>query len=65
MYLLFSMQNCNQCKRAKENLIKNGMEFKEIDIKESDENIQLARKYNVRYAGTIINDQTGLVVLLN
>jgi glutaredoxin-related protein len=58
------MKHCALCKLAKEKLEKEGLEFKEIDVMESAENVGLAKKYNIKMGGTIIDDETGKEIKL-
>lgn len=61
MLLLFTMPNCGKCKISKQKLNDKNLEYKEIDVTLSKENANLANKYNIKYAGTIIDDNTGEV----
>lgn len=56
--LLFTMPNCGQCTVAKTKLEKKSLKFIEIDVSEKA-NLELAKKYNIRMAGTIIDKDTG------
>jgi glutaredoxin len=59
MLLLFTMPNCERCKRVKEKLDYEDYEYRLINVLDSDENLELAKKYNIRNAGTVIDDKTG------
>lgn len=65
MYLLFTIPNCGICNNNKRQLEQKQIEFQEIKVMESDKNQELARKYNVRMGGTIIDSNTGKVVDVN
>jgi|WetSurMetagenome_2_1015567.scaffolds.fasta_scaffold1192887_2 glutaredoxin-related protein len=64
MYLLFTMPKCPRCDIAKEKLNNKNIEYKEIAVMESKENIALAKKYNIKMAGIVIDDETGKEVKL-
>lgn len=65
MYLLFSIPNCPQCKKAKDALDRKGIKYKEYDVYNNPEGLELARKYNVQMGGTIIDNKTGQQVDIN
>ena len=64
MYLLFTTPTCGKCKMIKNFLIQKDVPFTEVNIVESKENLELAQKYNISVAGTIINSETGQQVNL-
>jgi glutaredoxin len=57
--LLFTMPNCGRCLISKHKLEKRNLEFTEIDVTKSQDNIELAKKYNVKVGGIIIDTKTG------
>jgi glutaredoxin len=48
---------------AKQKLNEGGYEYQEIDVTESEENMKLAEKYGVYLGGTIIDSETGEIVV--
>lgn len=64
MLLLFTQPGCVQCLISKRKLEEKQLEYREIDISQSPENMDLAIQYGVRTGGTIINDETGETVRL-
>lgn len=65
MYLIFTQPACSNCILNKKVLDEKGIEYKEIDVTSSQENIELANKYNVRMGGTVVNEDTGEHVNVN
>jgi glutaredoxin len=59
------MNGCSKCKLAKVKLGKKGIEYKEVNINESDENMKLAESYNVTMGGTLVNDENGEILNIN
>ena len=59
LYLVFTTLYCPKCKEIKEKLKEQGIEYKEISVMKSQKNRELAKKYNVQAAGTVINATTG------
>jgi glutaredoxin len=55
------MPNCPKCKEVKTLLDSRGIEYKTIDVMQSQNNKDLAVKYKVRSGGTVIDDETGEV----
>lgn len=64
MYLLFTMPNCGQCLIVKHKLQEKGIKYQEIDVTISKENRELAERYEIKMAGTIIDGDTGELVEL-
>jgi glutaredoxin len=62
MYLLFSIPNCVKCNNNKKILHEKNIEFKEVNVMESEENKKLAMQYNIKMGGTIIDDTTGKII---
>jgi glutaredoxin len=62
MLLLFTVHNCPQCKESKDKLKRNNLEYREILVTDSIENAALAARYDIKFAGTIIDDETGKIV---
>jgi hypothetical protein len=50
---------------AKLQLQKKAIEYKEININDSEENIKLAEKYNVQNGGTLVDDTTSEIININ
>lgn len=64
MLLLFTQPGCMQCLISKRKLEEKRLKYKEIDVSKSQENMDLAIKYDVKTGGTIIDDETGEIVKL-
>ena len=64
MLLLFTQPGCVQCLISKRKLEEKQLEYREIDISQSSESMDLAIQYGVRTGGTIIDDETGEIVKL-
>jgi glutaredoxin-related protein len=62
--LLFTMPNCGQCDIAKKKLEDNKIPYTEVPVMENKKNIDLANKYNIKMAGTIIDTETGFTIEL-
>lgn len=62
MYLVFTMPKCPRCHASIQYLKENNLEFREIDVMASKENADLACKYDIKYGGTIIDEETGMIL---
>lgn len=60
MLSLLTSRGCTRCMVTKKLLQDKGIEFKDVDIM-SDEGRELASKYSVMAAGTLIDEERGVV----
>lgn len=65
MYLLFTMPHCPQCTKVKSLLKEKGIKYTEYDVVKDPEGLKLARKYNVKMGGAIVDVKTGQHVDIN
>lgn len=63
--LLFTMPNCHVCEETKRKLKEKKLIYREIKVMDNKENQELAIKYNVKMAGTVINEETGEKIDIN
>jgi hypothetical protein len=56
------MPNCHICNLAKDKLKSRNIPFTEIKVMDNEKNMQLAKEYNVKMAGTIIDTETGFTI---
>lgn len=63
MYLLFTTPGCSKCSKARQKLEERGVEYQEIDVTASEENMQLAEKYGVMYGGTVVDTETETTII--
>jgi glutaredoxin len=64
MYLLFTTPRCGRCFSVKNSLTQKGIPFKEVNIVESQENLELAQRYGIQIGGSIIDTDTGRIVMV-
>ena len=64
MYLIFTTPNCGRCKVVKNIFEQKNVPFKEVNIVESQENLELAQRYGIQIGGSIIDTDTGRIVMV-